>query len=276
MSDPITLRGARILVTGASTGVGKATAERLMQEGSSVIATVRKEEDGEPLRAAGCEVALFDVTDHKAGAALIERVGPLDALINNAAYSYRSSFEHGDDDEIRRMFDVNFFGACALARAALPAMRERRKGAIVNVSSVSGRVAVALNGYYPATKFALEAISESLAYEVRPFNIRVLIVEPGGINTAFIPNMHLEPRTYDDRSNPYADLVDRLRPAGPGGSEPSVVADAIIRALTAPAPGKLRWPATPDAEQALKMRDTMDDDAFMAMQAERAGIQWED
>src|SRR5947209_18818476 len=108
MSDPIELQGARILVTGASTGVGRATAERLHQEGASVVATVRKEADGEPLRAAGIEVALLDVTDHAAGAALVERVGPLDALINNAAYSYRSSFEHGDDDEIRKMFDVNF------------------------------------------------------------------------------------------------------------------------------------------------------------------------
>ncbi len=274
MSDPITLKDARILVTGASTGVGRATAERLIAEGASVVATVRKEEDGAPLREAGCEVALLDVTDHAAGAALIERVGPLDALINNAAYSYRSSFEHGDDAEIRKMFDVNFFAACALARAALPAMRERRKGAILNVSSVSGRVAVALNGYYPATKFALEAVSESLAYEVRPFNIRVAIIEPGGIKTAFIPNMHLESRTYNDRSNPYADLADRLRPTAPGGSEPSVVADAIVRALTAPAPGTLRWPATPDAVQGLHARDTMDDDAFMAMQAERAGISW--
>src|SRR5215472_12291545 len=141
MSDPIELKGARILVTGASTGVGQATVERLVREGASVIGTVRNEADGEPLRAAGAGIALLDVTDHAAGAALVERVGPLDALINNAAYSYRSSFEHGDDDEIRKMFDVNFFGACALARAALPAMRERRKGAIVNVSSVSGRVA---------------------------------------------------------------------------------------------------------------------------------------
>jgi NAD(P)-dependent dehydrogenase (short-subunit alcohol dehydrogenase family) len=274
MSDPIELKGARILVTGASTGVGQAAAERLVREGASVVATVRKEADGAALRAVGCEVALLDVTDHAAGAALVERVGPLDALINNAAYSYRSSFEHGDDAEIRKMFDVNFFGACALARAALPAMRARRKGAIVNVSSVSGRVAVALNGYYPATKFALEAISESMAYEVRPFNIRVVIIEPGGIKTSFIPNMHLEPRTYDDPTNPYADLAQRLRPTAPGGSEPSVVADAIVRSLVAPAPGKLRWPATPDAEQGLHARDTMDDDAFMAMQAERAGIKW--
>jgi len=260
MSDPITLNGARVLVTGASTGVGQATAERLVREGASVIATVRQEADAPPLRAMGCEVALLDVTDHAAGAALIERVGPLDALINNAAYSYRSAFEHGDDAEIRTMFDVNFFGPCALARAALPGMRERRKGAIVNVSSVSGRVAVALNGYYPATKFA--------------FNIRVIVIEPGGIKTAFIPNMRKDARTYDDPNNPYADLAERLRPSAPGGAEPSVVADTIIHALTAPAPGKFRWPATPDAEKLLHQRDTMDDDAFMAMQAERAGIPW--
>lgn len=274
MTEPIRLSGARILVTGASTGVGRATAERLMQEGASVIATVRREADGEPLRAAGCEVALLDVTDHAAGAALIERVGPLDALINNAAYSYRSAIEHGDDAEIRTMFDVNFFGACALIRAALLGMRERRRGAIANVSSVSGRVASPLNGYYPATKFALEAISEALAYEVRPYNIRVVVIEPGGIKTAFIPNMHKEARTYDDPANPYAALAERLRPGTPSGSDPSVVAETIVRALTTPAPGQLRWPATPDAEVAMRQRDTMDDAAFMAMQAERAGIDW--
>lgn len=274
MTEPIRLSGARILVTGASTGVGRATAERLVQEGAAVVATVRREADGAPLRAAGCEVALLDVTDHAAGAALIARVGPLDALINNAAYSYRSAIEHGDDAEIRTMFDVNFFGACALIRAALPGMRAQRRGAIVNVSSVSGRVAVALNGYYPATKFALEAISESLAYEVRPYNIRVVVIEPGGIKTAFIPNMRKEPRTYDDPHGPYAALAQRLRPGDPAGSEPSVVAETIVRALTAPAPGKFRWPATPDAEVAMRQRDEMDDDAFMAMQAARAGIAW--
>ena len=105
MSDPIELKGARILVTGASTGVGQATAERLIREGASVVATVRREEDGAALREAGCEVAVLDVTDHAAGAALVERVGPLDALINNAAYSYRSSFEHGDDAEIRTIVE---------------------------------------------------------------------------------------------------------------------------------------------------------------------------
>ena len=109
------------------------------------------------------------------------------------------------------MFDVNFFGACALTRAALPAMRERRKGAIVNLSSVSGRTAAALNGYYPATKWALEAVTESLAYEVRQFNIRVVIIEPGGIKTAFIRNMHLDPRTYDDPNGPYAALAEACR-----------------------------------------------------------------
>ncbi len=274
MSDPIALSGARILVTGASTGVGRATAERLAHEGASVIATVRKEEDGVGLREIGCEVALLDVTDHAAGRELIGRVGPLDALVNNAAYSYRSSIEEGDDAKIRAMFDVNFFGLVALTQAALPGMRERKRGAIVNVTSVSGRVAVALNGYYPATKFAVEAITESLWYETRPWNIRVILIEPGGIKTNFLPNLRQEPRTYADSTSPYAPLAEAVRPGAPGGSEPSVVADAIVQSLTAPAPAKLRWPATPDAATLLATRDEMDDDAFMQYQIDRAKLGW--
>lgn len=272
MSDPIELKGARVLVTGASTGVGRATAERLAKEGASVVATVRKEADGAGLGELGCEVALLDVTDHAAGRALVERIGPLDVLINNAAYSYRATFEHGDDAEIRQMFDVNFFGLVALTQAALPGMRARKRGAIVNVTSVSGRVAVALNGFYPATKFAVEAVSEQLWYEVRPWNIRVVLIEPGGIKTNFLTNLRQESRTYNDPHGPYAPLADKLRPGGPGGSDPSVVADTIVRSLQAPAPGTLRWPATPDAVEQMHARDTMRDDEFMARQIERGGL----
>jgi len=274
MSDPIKLQGAKALVTGASTGAGLATAIRLVQEGAHVIATVRKEADAAPLREAGATVEILDVTDHAAGRALIERVGPLDVLVNNAAYSYRATFEDGDMEEVRAMFDVNFFGAVALAQAAIPGMREKRSGAIVNVTSVSGRIAQHLNGYYPATKFALEAVSEQMYYELRHFNIRVVLIEPGGIKTNFLSNMRLEPRTYDNPDGPYAKLVDQLRPGEARGSDPSVIADAVVRSLEDPAPGRLRWPATPDAVEQLTMRDQMSDEQFSQSLLSRNGLEW--
>ncbi len=274
MSTPVDLQGAKALVTGASSGVGFATAVRLVQEGAHVVATVRKEADAGPLREAGATAEILDVTDHAAGRALVERVGPLDVLVNNAAYSYRSTFEHGDMAEIRAMFDVNFFGVVALTQAAIPGMRAQRRGAIVNISSVSGRVAVPLNGYYPATKFALEAISEQMRAELRPFNIRVVLIEPGGIKTNFLPNMRLEPRTYDDPNGPYAKLADQLRPGKPGGSEPSVVADAVVRSLQDSAPGKFRWPATPDAVEQMTVRDQMNDEQFEKWLTARNKLEW--
>lgn len=273
MSDPVELRGATVLVTGASTGVGFATVQRMLQEGATVIGTVRKEEDAAKVRETGATAEILDVTDTDAGRALVARVAP-DVLVNNAAYSYRAAFEHGDLDAIRQMFEVNFFGAVALAQAAIPAMRERRRGVIANVTSISGRIAQHLNGYYPATKFALEAVSEQMHYELRPFGIRVVIIEPGGIHTNFIPNMRVEPRTYDDPDNPYAPLAAKMRPSAPSGSDPSVVADTIVRAVEADAPGRLRWPATPDATEILTARDRMNDAQWETWWVGRNKIEW--
>lgn len=273
MSEPVELRGATVLVTGASTGVGAATVARMREEGATVVATVRKEADAGPLREAGATVELLEVTDTDAGAALVGRVAP-DVLVNNAAYSYRATFEDGDIGEIRKMFDVNFFGAVALAQAAIPAMRERRRGAIVNVTSISGRIAQHLNGFYPASKFALEAVSEQMHYELRPFGVRVVLIEPGGIKTNFLANMRMEPKTYDAPDSPYAPLVDKLRPGAPGGSDPAVVADSIVRSVEAPAPGKLRWPATPDATEILTARDQMSDAQWEAWWLARNNLAW--
>ncbi len=273
MSDPVELRGATVLVTGASTGVGFATVQRMVQEGAHVVGTVRTEEDARVVRAAGAVAELLDVTDTDAGKALVARVAP-DVLVNNAAYSYRAAFEHGDLDAIRQMFEVNFIGAVALAQAAIPAMRERHRGVIANVTSISGRIAQHLNGYYPATKFALEAVSEQMYYELRPFGIRVVIIQPGGIRTSFIPNMRVEPKTYDDPTNPYAPLAAKMRPTAPSGSDPSVVADTIVRAVEADVPGKLRWPATPDAVEILTAREQMTDAQWETWWLERNKINW--
>ena len=273
MSDPVELRGATVLVTGASTGVGFATVQRMVQEGATVIGTVRSEQDAAKVRDAGATAEMLDIADTDAGKALVTRIAP-DVLVNNAAYSYRAAFEDGNMDEIRTMFDVNFFGAVALAQAAIAPMRARHRGAIVNVTSISGRIAQHLNGFYPATKFALEAVSEQMYYEVRPFNIRVVLIEPGGIRTNFIPNMRVEPKTYDDPQSPYAPLAAKMRPKAPSGSDPSVVADTIVRAVEADAPGRLRWPATPDAVEILTARDQMSDAQWETWWLERNKIVW--
>ena len=275
MTQPITLKGANILLTGASSGIGKATAIELVQEGAFVFATVRKESDVFELRELGCEVAILDVRDYVSHEPIIKRMGRIDVLINNAGYSYRSSIEHGNEEEIRGIFDVNFLAPCAIIRSVLPVMRQQMEGAIINISSVSGRIGQPLNGYYSATKYALEAVTEALTYEVRPFNIRVLLIEPGRVKTSLHPNLHAEPRTYEDPASPYAFLAQRLPPKISTGVEPLTIAKIIIQALTAPPPDKLRWQATPDAGEVLFNRDRMDDAEFEAYLFHRLGIeQW--
>jgi short-subunit dehydrogenase len=273
MSQPITLKDARVLLTGASSGIGRAIATSLAQEGAYVVATVRSEKDRFELHQIGCEVELLDVRSYEEHTRTIERMEFIDVLINNAGYSYRSSIEHGNENEIRSIFDVNFFAPCAIIRAVLPMMRQRMQGAIVNISSVSGRIGQPLNGYYSATKHALEAISEALAYEVRPFNIRVILIEPGRVKTSLHPNLHAEPSTYEDPLNPYAYLAEKLPPKISTGVEPIVVAQTVIKSLTTPPPNKLRWPATPDAEEIISNRNRMDDLTFGTYLLRRLGVE---
>ncbi len=170
----------RVLVTGAGSGVGRATSTLFASRGHEVIATARDVSVLDEVDVAARR--RLDVTDAASVEELGRELGWVDALVNNAAVSFDGPIEHLDIEDVRLMFETNVFGPVRLMQTFVPGMRERRSGVIVNVSSVAGRVAQPLDGYYSATKHALEAISEALYVELAHFDVRVVIVEPGFIS----------------------------------------------------------------------------------------------
>lgn len=181
------------LVTGASTGIGRATARLLASSGYRVFATVRTPEAEATLRQDGSmEVLRLDVGEEAAVSRtvrdVLDRAGHVDALVNNAGYALVGATEDLTRDRLRRQFEVNVFGAMQLCREVLPSMRARRSGRIVNVSSLAGRVSVPLMGAYCGSKFAIEALTDALRVEARPFGVGVALVEPGPVVTEFQRN----------------------------------------------------------------------------------------
>jgi NAD(P)-dependent dehydrogenase (short-subunit alcohol dehydrogenase family) len=178
-----------VLITGSSSGIGRATAELFAEEEWVVYATARDEADLAELAERGCETAALDVTRAADVERVLDRIadeqGRLDCLVNNAGYGQHGPLEDVPAAELARQFDVNVYGPHRLTRAALPHMREAGDGTIVNVSSVSGRIAVPGAGAYSASKFALEAMSDALRGEVAGFGVDVVLVEPGPVATAF-------------------------------------------------------------------------------------------
>lgn len=180
------------LITGCSTGLGRALAEEVLAGGNTAVVTARNEASVQDLVDAHPDTALglaLDVTDpaHVTDAVrrAEERFGRIDVLVNNAGYGYRAAVEEGDDADVRRLFDTNLFGAIAMIKAVLPGMRERRSGTIVNISSIGARACPPGSGYYSATKAAMEAMTGSLRKELRPLGITAFAVEPGGFRTDF-------------------------------------------------------------------------------------------
>jgi NAD(P)-dependent dehydrogenase (short-subunit alcohol dehydrogenase family) len=203
---------SRWLITGCSTGIGRAIAIAALEAGHSVLVTARKPDsvqdlvDAHPDRAAG--VAL-DVTDHAQVTAAVaeahDRFGGVDVLVNNAGYGYLSAVEEGEDAEVRALFDTNFFGAVDMIKAVLPGMRAQRSGHIINVSSMTGIVTNPPNTYYSCTKHALEALTEGLAKEVAPLGIKVCAIEPGAFQTDYITRSMHQADSLED----YADVSER-------------------------------------------------------------------
>ena len=175
------------LVTGCSTGIGRATAVELTKQGYDVVATARRPEQIKDLDVA--QTLALDVDDDASVANAVAAVGAVDVLVNNAGFGIDGAVETVPLADVRRVFETNFFGAARMIQAFLPFMRERGSGAIVNVTSVAGIAAGPLSGYYSASKFALEALSESLHLEVGHFGIRVVIIQPGAIETNFGVNL---------------------------------------------------------------------------------------
>jgi NAD(P)-dependent dehydrogenase (short-subunit alcohol dehydrogenase family) len=236
-----------VVVTGASTGIGEATALHLAELGFRVCAGVRKQADAERLRGQGLEPLTIDVTDEASIAAAKEELGdtPLAGLVNNAGISVTAPIEFIPLDELRRQLDVNLVGQVAVTQAFLPALR-RARGRVVNISSIGGRVALPLLGPYAASKFALEGISDSLRREVARFGIEVSVIEPGGIKTPIWEKGEATADGLLDDAPPealelYGGLMSSLRAqarkiATETGLPPRAVAEAVGRALTARRP----------------------------------------
>ncbi|KAK1181235.1 oxidoreductase [Streptomyces sp. NBS 14/10] len=248
------------LVTGASSGFGRAIAEAAVAAGDIVVAAARRTALLDDLVAAHpdqVEALPLDVTDIAGVQAAVDGVaarhGRIDVLVNNAGRGMVGAVEETTDAELRDLMDLHFFGPAALTRAALPHMRRRGSGAVVQLTSMGGRFAFAGVGAYCATKFALEGLSEALAAEVAPHGIRVLIIEPGAFRTGFAGTAALRPATA--ALDAYQDTVGPVLSGLPGGSgqepgDPAKAAAAILTALDADEP-PLRLPLGNDAADAI-------------------------
>jgi NAD(P)-dependent dehydrogenase (short-subunit alcohol dehydrogenase family) len=237
-----------IVITGASTGIGRACALRMASEGHAVLAGVRKEADGEALHALAPRIdpVIVDVTDAAQVAALAQRVGdsPLAGLVNNAGIGLGGPVEFLALDELRRQFEVNLFGLVAVTQALLEGLR-RGRGRIVNIGSVGGRVPTPFIGPYVASKGAVRQLSGSLRHELRPWGIQVSLVEPGTIATPIWEKADgqvedalgdLPPRARELYGERLAKLPALLRKQADAGIPPERVADAVAHALTARRP----------------------------------------
>jgi NAD(P)-dependent dehydrogenase (short-subunit alcohol dehydrogenase family) len=233
------------LVTGASAGIGEATVKRLIRDGWTVYAAARRLDRMEALRALGAELIHLDLTDDASIVATVETIrttaGRLDLLVNNAGYGSYGALEDVPMDEARRQVEVNLFGLARLCQLATPLMRAQKSGTIVNVTSIGGKFGEPFGSWYHATKFAVEGLCDCLRMELRPFGIRVVVVEPGGIRTewAGIAGQSLIDRSGGSAYAPWA----RKHAALLNGandmnivSPPEVVASTIARAASARRP----------------------------------------
>ena len=258
-----------ILITGASSGIGRATAEHFHSNGWNVVATMRTpEEETELNRLDNVLVTRLDVTDsasiETAVAEGTARFGTIDVLLNNAGYGAYGPLEAFSMESIRRQFDTNVIGLLEVTKAVLPHFRGQRAGVVVNISSIGGKMAFPLGTLYHGTKFAVEGLSEALHYELEPLGVRVKIVEPGAIATDF------GGRSFDfanDESlSEYQQTVGKLmsgfETALSKPSPPSVVAEVIWKAVT-DGTATLRYAAGDDAVELIANRTAADDATFI-------------
>lgn len=267
-----------ILITGSSTGIGKTTAQYFQQKGWNVVATMRTPEKATDLAALdNVLVTRLDVTDpasiKSAVDAAIKRFGQIDVLVNNAGYGAFGPLEATPIENIRRQFDTNVIGLLETTKAVLPHMRSRKTGAIVNISSVAGKMAFPIGALYHGTKFAVEGISDAMQYELEAIGVRMVIIEPGAIETDF---GHRSMDVSNDESmTEYQPLVQAFSGAIEGfmsQASPAVeVAEIIHEAVTTDSP-KLRYPAAGGAEDFLANRASMDDGAYATHMKELLGL----
>jgi NADP-dependent 3-hydroxy acid dehydrogenase YdfG len=255
-----------VLITGCSSGIGYATAERLLDDGHTVYATARRPASIAALAAKGATTLALDVTDEASMSAAVAHVtdaeGAVGVLINNAGYSQSGAVESVPVEDVRRQFETNVFGLIRMCQLVLPGMRDRGAGTIVNIGSMGGRLTFPGGGIYHATKYAVEAVSDALRFEVRGFGVDVVLIEPGLIVTNFGEVAAGSVGSADEDAGPYADFNRHVAnttadvykgPMAKLGGPPEVVAATIAKALKAKRP-KARYAVTPSAHLLIGQR----------------------
>jgi NADP-dependent 3-hydroxy acid dehydrogenase YdfG len=263
----------RALITGCSTGIGRATAAELTKRGHEVIATARR-----PASIADLDVAhrlALDVDDDASVAAAVAAAGDVDVLINNAGFEISGPGELVPIDEVRAMFETNFFGTLRMMQACIPQMRERNRGVIVNVSSLAGRVSQPYGHMYSATKHAVEALTEGMKYELGHHGIRLHLIEPGVIDTAFRGNIRhfgKDHPAYVGLTEQWEGATDKLRGDSPKPG-PELVANVIADVVEDDA-SVLRHPVGDDAALVIATRETMSFEEFETTMRGVLGLDW--
>ena len=272
-------RSEAVLITGCSTGIGRATAKRLAAAGHTVYATARNESSIEDLADLGCRTLALDVTDEASMKAAVDTVvaeeGAVGALVNNAGYSQSGAIETVAMEDVRRQFETNVFGLIRMCQLVLPGMREQGAGRIVNISSMGANFTFPGGGVYHATKYAVEAISDALRFEVKGFGVDVVVLQPGLIQSEFGATASSE---VDANDGPYAEFNANVAratteayekgPLAKLGGEPDDVAKAVEKAITAKSP-KIRQRITASAHLLVGQRRLMTDglwDRFVGTQ----------
>jgi NAD(P)-dependent dehydrogenase (short-subunit alcohol dehydrogenase family) len=242
------MSGKVVIVTGASSGIGKAVARLFAQNGFVTYAGARRSEVFAELQALGCQPICIDVTDESTMRAAIESIearhGAVDVLVNNAGYGQMGPLEELSMEQVRQQFETNVFGLLRMSQLVLPAMRRRRSGRILNISSAGGEFTVAGAGVYHMSKYAVESLTDALRYEVKSFGVDVISIQPGGVATNFV-HVGEQVSQSDDADSPYATFRHHLKEGtrrlfidnSPAGIlTPEQVAQVIYTAATAARP----------------------------------------
>src|SRR5689334_1126912 len=265
------------VVTGSSSGMGYETSLILARNGFHTFATMRKLE-GEGTKQLSnivkdenlpLEIIQLDVNNDKSVIDAIDRIAKekdrIDVVVNNAGYDLMGALEETSIDEIKAQFETNFFGAVRVMQKVTPMMRKQGGGIIVNITSLGGRISFPLNSPYHATKFALEGLSESIQYELEPFGIKIIVIEPGGVGSNFLKNLKMTTKTSDPLNSPYRSMQNNMseyfKQWAQNLAHPSEVAKVILQAVTSDNPD-FRYVVGKDAAMALESRRNMSDREF--------------
>lgn len=260
-----------ILITGASAGMGKEFARELHKDGHVVYGAARRVEKMDDLKAEGVKILSMDVTDEASMSngvnEILKNEGRIDVLINNAGFGSYGAIEDVSIADAKYQLDVNVFGAARLMQLVLPAMRNQHFGRIINISSIGGKMALPLGGWYHASKFALEALSDSLRNEVEPFGIDVVVIEPGGVKSEWF-GIAMDNLDKNSTNSVYSKLIKAMASIRDNtekkNAEPRVIVDLVRKAIDSKKP-KTRYHGGYMAGIALFMRKILPDRAFDKM-----------